>query len=54
MVQKRKSMVNELANADSELIMNATFEVLPPAKREKNLAIRRNTGAPGGWPTSIL
>jgi hypothetical protein len=54
MLQNRNRTAKALARADIELIMAATFETFPPAKRVKNLAMIMNTGFPGGWPTSSL
>jgi hypothetical protein len=54
MVQKRNSIVNELARAERTLIILAIFSTLPPAKSEKNRPSNRKKGAPGGCPTSSL
>ena len=53
-VQKRKSMVNELQSADNTLIDIATWLVAGSANNEKILPKSWNNGAPGGWPTSSL
>src|SRR5690349_20575619 len=53
-VQKRKRMVKELIRADRMFTMMGIIFTLPPPKREKIFASIRNSGAPGGWPTSNL
>jgi hypothetical protein len=47
-------MVKELANADSILIIMATFVTSLPANWEKKFAKIIKKGAPGGCPTSNL
>ena len=47
-------MVNELARAESVLIIIAACVTSVPAKMEKKRAMSIQKGAPGGCPTSSL
>lgn len=53
-VQNKNKMVKALDRADKALIIIATLAVLLPAKSEKKRANIKNSGAPGGCPTSNL
>jgi hypothetical protein len=52
--QKRNAIVSPLDKADMVLTIRATKAALPKARREKNLPMSWNIGAPGGCPTCSL
>lgn len=53
-VQYKNIIVRALAIPEKALTIMATFSTLSPAKKEKNLAIIMNNGAPGGCPICNL